>query len=95
MWGVVFLPKIQATEEHQNENQRVDQAGKIETAQAGVDWQHKSGLFTAWWAHDTSDYQRRDAPGEVVIEGWTWPTTVVHGLSMNVKIVLLSSKPGI
>ncbi|GAB0209430.1 hypothetical protein GRJ2_003408700 [Grus japonensis] len=34
------VPKSQATEEHQN-NQQVDQAAKIEVAQVNLDWQHK------------------------------------------------------
>ncbi|GAB0185886.1 mitochondrial enolase superfamily member 1 [Grus japonensis] len=52
------VPKSQATEEHQN-NQQVDQAAKIEVAQVDLDWQHKSELFIACWAHDTSDHQGR------------------------------------
>ncbi|KAK4806877.1 hypothetical protein QYF61_012598 [Mycteria americana] len=54
------VPKSQATEEHQN-NQQVDQAAKIEVAQVDLDWQHKGELFTAHWAHDTSGHQGRDA----------------------------------
>ncbi|GAB0208026.1 hypothetical protein GRJ2_003268300 [Grus japonensis] len=54
------VPKSQATEEHQN-NQQVDQAAKIEVAQVDLDWQHKGELFTAWQAHDTSGHQGRDA----------------------------------
>ncbi|KAK4825191.1 hypothetical protein QYF61_024671, partial [Mycteria americana] len=54
------VPKSPATEEHQN-NQQVDQAAKIEVAQVDLDWQHKGELFIAWWAHDTSGRQRRDA----------------------------------
>ncbi|GAB0207804.1 hypothetical protein GRJ2_003246100 [Grus japonensis] len=34
------VPKSQATEQHQN-NQQVDQAAKIEVAQVDLDWQHK------------------------------------------------------
>ncbi|GAB0208498.1 ribonuclease H-like [Grus japonensis] len=34
------IPKSQATEEHQN-NQQVDQAAQIEVAQVDLDWQHK------------------------------------------------------
>ncbi|GAB0207698.1 hypothetical protein GRJ2_003235500 [Grus japonensis] len=54
------IPRILATEEHQN-NQQVDQAAKIEVAQVDLDWQHKDELFIAWWAHDTSGHQGRDA----------------------------------
>ncbi|GAB0207847.1 hypothetical protein GRJ2_003250400 [Grus japonensis] len=43
------VPKSRATEEHQNNNQQVDQAAKIEVAQVDLDWQHKGELFTAWW----------------------------------------------
>ena len=49
-----------ALEEHQN-NQQVDKAAKIEVAQMDLDWQHKSELFLAQWAHDTSGHQGRDA----------------------------------
>ncbi|GAB0208067.1 ribonuclease H-like [Grus japonensis] len=38
------VPKSQATEEHQN-NQQVDQAAKMEVAQVDLDWQHKGELF--------------------------------------------------
>ncbi|KAK4828801.1 hypothetical protein QYF61_000858 [Mycteria americana] len=54
------VPNSRATEEHQN-NQQVDQAAKIEVAQVGLDWQHKGELFIAWWAHDSSVHQGRDA----------------------------------
>ncbi|GAB0202689.1 hypothetical protein GRJ2_002734500 [Grus japonensis] len=54
------VPKSRATEEHQN-NQQVDQAAKIEVAQVDLDWQRKGELFIAWWAHDTSGHQGRDA----------------------------------
>ncbi|GAB0207330.1 hypothetical protein GRJ2_003198600 [Grus japonensis] len=54
------IPKSRATEEHQN-NQQVDQAAKIEVAQVDLDWQHKGELFIAWWAHDPSGHQGRDA----------------------------------
>ncbi|GAB0203014.1 hypothetical protein GRJ2_002767000 [Grus japonensis] len=54
------VPKSWATEEHQN-NHWVDQAAKIEVAQADLDWQHKGELFMAWWAHDTSGHQGTDA----------------------------------
>ncbi|KAK4806933.1 hypothetical protein QYF61_027300 [Mycteria americana] len=54
------VPKSQATEEHQH-NQQVDQAAKIEVAQVDLDWQHKGELFIARWAHDTSGHQGRDA----------------------------------
>ncbi|GAB0208672.1 hypothetical protein GRJ2_003332900 [Grus japonensis] len=53
------IPKSQATEEHQN-NQQVDQAAKIEVAQVDLDWQRKGELFIARWAHDTSGHQGRD-----------------------------------
>ncbi|KAK4826885.1 hypothetical protein QYF61_012073 [Mycteria americana] len=53
-------PKSRATEEHQN-NQQVDQAAKIEVGQVDLDWQHEGELFIAWWAHDTSGHQGRDA----------------------------------
>ncbi|KAK4814147.1 hypothetical protein QYF61_009066 [Mycteria americana] len=55
-----YVPKSRATEEHQN-NQQVDQAAKMEVAQVDLDWQHKGELFIAWWAHDTSGHQGRDA----------------------------------
>ncbi|GAB0192630.1 hypothetical protein GRJ2_001728300 [Grus japonensis] len=54
------IPKSRATEEHQN-NQQVDQAAKIEVAQVDLDWQCRGELFIAWWAHDTSGHQGRDA----------------------------------
>ncbi|KAK4823102.1 LOW QUALITY PROTEIN: hypothetical protein QYF61_025840 [Mycteria americana] len=54
------VPKSQATEEHQN-NQQVHQAAKMEVAQVDLDWQHKGELFIARWAHDTSGHQGRDA----------------------------------
>ncbi|KAK4832349.1 hypothetical protein QYF61_021878 [Mycteria americana] len=54
------VPKSWATEEHQN-SQQVDQAAKIEVAQVDLDWQHKGELCIAWWAHDTSGHQGRDA----------------------------------
>ncbi|KAK4811015.1 hypothetical protein QYF61_015719 [Mycteria americana] len=54
------VPKSQATEEYQN-NQQVDQAAKMEVAQVDLDWQHKGELFIAGWAHDTSGHQGRDA----------------------------------
>ncbi|GAB0175673.1 hypothetical protein GRJ2_000032500 [Grus japonensis] len=56
----VHVPKSRATEEHQN-NQQVDQAAKIEVAQVDLDWQRKGELFIAWWAHDISGHQGRDA----------------------------------
>ncbi|GAB0190434.1 hypothetical protein GRJ2_001508700 [Grus japonensis] len=55
------VPKSWATEEHQNNQQVVDQAAKIEVAQVDLDWQHKGELFIARWAHDTSGCQGRDA----------------------------------
>ncbi|GAB0207853.1 hypothetical protein GRJ2_003251000 [Grus japonensis] len=55
------VPKSWATEEHQNNNQQVDQAAKIEVAQVDLDWQRKGELFIARWAHDTSGHQGRDA----------------------------------
>ncbi|KAK4810881.1 hypothetical protein QYF61_013289 [Mycteria americana] len=47
------VPKSQATEEHQN-NQQVDQAAKMEVAQVDLDWQHKGmqhtdGLLIKGW----------------------------------------------
>ncbi|GAB0207149.1 hypothetical protein GRJ2_003180500 [Grus japonensis] len=54
------IPKSQATEEHQN-NQQVDQAAKLEVAQVDLDWQRKGELFIARWAHDTSGHQGRYA----------------------------------
>ncbi|KAK4819239.1 hypothetical protein QYF61_027193 [Mycteria americana] len=56
----IHVPRSQATEEHQN-NQQVDQATEIEVAQVDLDWQHKGELFIAWWAHDASGHQGRDA----------------------------------
>ena len=54
------VPKNQATEEHQN-NQQVDQAARIEVAQVDLDWKRKGELFIARWAHDTSGHLGRDA----------------------------------
>ncbi|KAK4826892.1 hypothetical protein QYF61_012080 [Mycteria americana] len=54
------VPKNQATGEHEN-NQQVDQPAKIEVAQVDLDWQHEGELLIAWWAHDTSGHQGRDA----------------------------------
>ncbi|GAB0208545.1 hypothetical protein GRJ2_003320200 [Grus japonensis] len=52
------VPKSQATEECQN-NQQVDQAAKIEVAQVDLDWQHKGELFIAQWDYDTSGHLGR------------------------------------
>jgi len=54
------IPKIRATEEHQN-NHQMYQAAKTEVAQVDLDLQHKGELFIARWAHDTSGHQGRDA----------------------------------
>ncbi|XP_058276310.1 uncharacterized protein LOC131378536 [Hirundo rustica] len=54
------VPKSQANEEHQN-NEQVDQAAKIEVSKIDLDWQHKGELFLARWAHDASGHQGRDA----------------------------------
>ena len=54
------MPKSRATEE-QKHNHQVDQAARIKVAQTDLDWQHKSELFLAWWAHETSGHQGRDA----------------------------------
>jgi len=54
------IPKSRDTEERQNIHQ-VDQAAKTEVAQVDLDWHHKSELFIARWAHDTSGHQGRDA----------------------------------
>ncbi|KAK4822646.1 hypothetical protein QYF61_018598 [Mycteria americana] len=54
------VPKSRATEEHQN-NQKMDHAAQTEVAQVDLDWQHRGELFIAWWAHDTSGHQGRDA----------------------------------
>ncbi|RMC19597.1 hypothetical protein DUI87_03156 [Hirundo rustica rustica] len=54
------VPKSQANEEHQN-NEQVDQAAKIEVSKIDLDWQHKGELFLAQWAHDASGHQGRDA----------------------------------
>ncbi|RMC19765.1 hypothetical protein DUI87_03329 [Hirundo rustica rustica] len=54
------VPKSQANEEHQN-NEKVDQAAKIEVSKIDLDWQHKGELFLARWAHDASGHQARDA----------------------------------
>lgn len=54
------VPKSQATEVHQN-NQQVDQAARIEVAQVNLDWQHKSELLIPYWAHDTLGHQGRYA----------------------------------
>ncbi|PKU43550.1 hypothetical protein llap_6154 [Limosa lapponica baueri] len=54
------IPKSWATEEQQN-NHQVDQAAKIKVSQVDLDWQCKSELFLAQWAHDTSGHQGRDA----------------------------------
>lgn len=54
------VPKSHAAGEHHN-NGQVHQAAKIKLSQLDVDWQHKRELFLAWWAHDASDHQGRDA----------------------------------
>jgi len=40
----------------------MDQAAKTEVTQMDLDWQIKGELFIAWFVHDTSGHQRRDAP---------------------------------
>ena len=50
------VPKSWATEEQQN-NHQVDQAARIKVAQIDLDWQHKSELFLARWAHETLGQQ--------------------------------------
>lgn len=52
------IPKSHPTEEYQN-NQLVDQAVRIEVAQADLDWQRKSELFLVWWTYDTSRLSRK------------------------------------
>ncbi|GAB0204611.1 hypothetical protein GRJ2_002926700 [Grus japonensis] len=52
------VPKSQAADQN---DQQVDQAARIKVAQVDLDWQHKGELFIAWWAHDTSGHQGRDA----------------------------------
>lgn len=47
-------------EEHQN-NQRVDEAAKIEVAWVDLDSQHKGELFRVHWARDTSGHQGGEA----------------------------------
>ena len=54
------VPKSQATEEHQKE-QQVDQAAKIKVAQVDLDGQRKDEKFMARQAHDSSGPQGRDA----------------------------------
>ena len=64
------VPKSQATEEQQN-NRQVDQAARIEVAQIDLDWQHKSELFLAQWAHETSGHQEMQVTSGLETEGWT------------------------
>ena len=54
------VPKNRAAELQQN-NHQVDRAAKIEVAQINSDWQNKSELFLARWAHETLGHQGRDA----------------------------------
>ncbi|RMC19977.1 hypothetical protein DUI87_00822 [Hirundo rustica rustica] len=54
------VPRSQANEEHQN-NEQVDQAAKIEVSKIDLDRQHKGELFLVRWAHDASGHQGRDA----------------------------------
>lgn len=54
------VPKSRATEEQKN-NHQVDRAPRIEVAQIDLDCQNKGELFLAWWAHETSGHQGRDA----------------------------------
>jgi len=56
----VHVLKSWSTAEHQND-QQVDQAAKIKVAEEDLGWQHKGKLFLAWWAHDASGHQGRDA----------------------------------
>ena len=65
------VPKSQATEDHQN-NQQVDQAAKIEVSQVDLDWQHKGGLFMIGGPMTPQaireEMQHIDG---LVIKGWT------------------------
>ena len=54
------VPKSQGTEQQQN-NHQVDWIARIEVAQIDLDCQHKGELSLAWWAHQTSGHQGRDA----------------------------------
>ena len=86
------IPKSLATEEHRN-NQQVDQAAKIEVAEVGLDWQHKSELFLSHWAHDTSGHQGRDATYRWAHDrGVDLTMDAIVRLAMNVKRALQSSK---
>ena len=69
------VPKNRATEEQQN-NHQVDWATKIEVAQLDLDWQNKSELFLARWAHETSGHQGRDAT-------YKWPRDRGVDLTMD------------
>ncbi|GAB0207169.1 hypothetical protein GRJ2_003182500 [Grus japonensis] len=66
------VPKSQATEEHQN-NQQVDQAAQTEVVRLDLDWQRKGGLFISHGGPMTpqaikEEMEHIDGP---VIEGWT------------------------
>ena len=52
------VPKRRDTEVQKN-NYQVDQAARIKVAQTDLDWQHKSELFLARCAHETSGHQGR------------------------------------
>lgn len=42
-------------------NEQVDWAANMKVSQMDLDWQHKGELFLAWWVHDGSGHQGRDA----------------------------------
>ncbi|KAK4809953.1 hypothetical protein QYF61_002910 [Mycteria americana] len=70
------VPKGQATEEHEN-NQQVDQAAEIEVAQLG-------GLMIPQAIKE--EVQHKDG---LVVEGWTRSWTLLHRLSMNIDYITL------
>ncbi|KAK4815608.1 hypothetical protein QYF61_004823 [Mycteria americana] len=80
------VPKSQATEEDQN-NQQVDQAAKIAVAQVDLDWQDKGELFIAPWAHDTSGHQGRDIKNMLGKTVWVTPASSkgkpIHGTAFT------------
>ncbi|PKU34027.1 glycerol kinase [Limosa lapponica baueri] len=72
----VCIPKSQATEEHQN-NQQVDQAGKIGVAQVDLNWQHKGSIVTQTFYIPTAE---------------ATATTVIHPVSIK-KYITVLKKP--
>ena len=69
---------------------RSDQAAKIEVAQIDLDWQNKSELFLAWWAHETLGHQGRDATCKWARDrGVDLLWMLLHKLFMTVKHAII------